>query len=144
MADRVGAALDQHHRRSHWRGDDDLVFAHPRTGDVYDPSKLRKRFKSALRRAGVREVRFHDLRHTYGTRLASVGTPLRAIQEWMGHSDSRTTQRYADYSPDPSRGAEWAARAFAHPEPPEIASPSGRSAPRLVEHAPPMPEAPRG
>ena len=63
----------------------------------------------------MREVRFHDLRNTYGTRLAAVGTPLRAIQEWMGHSDSRTTQRYADYSPDPSGGAEWAARAFAQP-----------------------------
>jgi integrase len=74
-------------------------------------------WRSALRRAGVREVRVHDLRHTYGARLAAVGTPLRMIQEWMGHSDSRTTQRYANYSPDPSGGAEWAARAFAQPEP---------------------------
>jgi integrase len=58
-------------------------------------------------------VRFHDLRHTFGTRMAAAGAPLRAIQEWMGHSDQRTTLIYADYAPDLTQGAMWAARAFA-------------------------------
>jgi integrase len=53
----------------------------------------------ALRTAGVREVRFEDLRHTFGTRLAAKGVPLRDIQEWMGHEDIRTTQIYAAYEP---------------------------------------------
>ncbi len=58
-----------------------------------------KRFKRTLRRAGVRELRFHDLRHTFGTRCAAAGVPLRTIQEWMGHRDFKTTLIYADYAP---------------------------------------------
>jgi integrase len=40
-----------------------------------------------------------DLRHTFGTRMAAAGIPIRAVQEWMGHRDISTTQRYADYAP---------------------------------------------
>jgi hypothetical protein len=44
--------------------------------------------------------------------MAAAGAPLRAIQEWMGHSDYRTTSIYADYAPDPTQGAIYAAKAF--------------------------------
>ena len=44
--------------------------------------------------------------------MAAAGAPLRAIQEWMGHSDYRTTSIYADYAPDPTQGAMYAAKAF--------------------------------
>ena len=44
-------------------------------------------------------ITFHDLRHTFGTRLAANGEPLRAIQEFLGHADSKTTQIYAHYAP---------------------------------------------
>jgi hypothetical protein len=37
--------------------------------------------------------------------MATAGAPWRAIQEWMGHADYRTTSIYADYAPDSSRGA---------------------------------------
>jgi integrase len=113
LADALGGELERHFQQSRFTGDDDLVFTHPLLGTVLDPSKLQKRFKRAVRRAGLRPVRFHDLRHTFGTRMAAAGAPLRAIQEWMGHRDSRTTSLYADYAPDPSNGAGWAARAFA-------------------------------
>ncbi len=73
---------------------------------------MRKRFKAALRRVGLRPVRFHDLRHSYGTAMAAAGAPLRALQEWMGHRDYKTTSIYADYSPDASQGARWAEEAF--------------------------------
>jgi integrase len=56
-------------------------------------------FKAAAARAGLRPVRFHDLRHTFGTRMAAAGVPLRTIQEWMGHRDFKTTLIYADYQP---------------------------------------------
>jgi hypothetical protein len=55
---------------------------------------------------------FHDLRHTFGTRMAAVGVPLRFIQEWMGHSNAQTTEIYADYAPDPTQGAKCAEAAF--------------------------------
>ncbi len=75
------------------------MFCHPETGRPYDASRLRKRFKAAVERAGVREVRFHDLRHTFGTAMAAAGAPLRSLMEWMGHADLSTTLLYADYSP---------------------------------------------
>jgi integrase len=115
MADRVAAELEHHFKRSAFQADDDLVFCHPIGGGVYDPSKLRKRFGAACERAGVRRARFHDLRHTFGTQMAAAGAPLRAVQEWMGHADYRTTCIYADYAPDPSRGALYAAKAFGRP-----------------------------
>jgi integrase len=112
MADRVASELERHFQRSRYQGDEDLVFCHPDTGRPYDASKSRKRFKEALRAAGLRPIRFHDLRHTFGTGMAAAGAPLRAIQEWMGHRDHQTTQVYADYSPDPSQGGAWAQAAF--------------------------------
>ena len=112
MATRVVKELEQHFCRTEFPHDDDLVLCHPATGAPYDASRMRKRFYAALNRAGVRRVRFHDLRHTFGTRMAAAGAPLRAIQEWMGHADYQTTLVYADYAPDPTRGTTWAHRAF--------------------------------
>jgi integrase len=112
LADRLARELDQLHRETNWPGEDDLVFAHPHTGKPIDRSKLLKRFKSALRRAGVRDVRFHDLRHTFGTRLAAQGVPMRTLQEMMGHRDFKTTLIYADYAPS-AHEAGWIEAAFA-------------------------------
>src|SRR5262249_54818859 len=90
---------DRWSQRTEYCGDGDLVFAHPQTGSPLDRSKVTKRFKAACRAAGVREVKFHDLRHTFATRLAASGQPLRTIQEFLGHADSKTTQIYAHYAP---------------------------------------------
>jgi integrase len=99
LADVLGGELDRLYTGSVFQRDNDLVFAHPHTGKPLDRSKLLKRYKAALRRGGVREVRFHDLRHTFGTRMAVAGVPMRTLQEWMGHGDSKTTEIYADYQP---------------------------------------------
>jgi integrase len=112
LADRLAGELELLHRETVHARDDDLVFAHPHTGKPLDRSKLLKRFKAALRRAAVREVRFHDLRHTFGTRMAAQGVPMRALQEMMGHRDFKTTLIYADYAPS-AREAEWVEAAFA-------------------------------
>jgi integrase len=85
--------------RTPFNHDDDLVFAHPQLGKPLDPSKVTRRFKAACPEADVREIRFHDLRHTFATSLAASGTPLRAIQEFLGHADLKTTQIYAHYAP---------------------------------------------
>jgi integrase len=99
MADRPARELDRYSRRTAYRDDGDLVFAHPHTGSPLDRSKVTKRFKAACKDAGVPPVRFHDLRHTFATRLAASGQPLRTIQEFLGHADSKTTQIYAHYAP---------------------------------------------
>jgi integrase len=99
MADRLARELDGWSKRTEFGAEDDLVFAHPQTGNALDRSKVTKRFKEACVEAKVRPIRFHDLRHTFATRLAGAGQPLRSIQEFMGHADSKTTQIYAHYAP---------------------------------------------
>lgn len=99
MAPQVAVALRRHLDRSQYRDREHLVFGHPRTGKVLSYSAIDRRFKKALRAAKVREVRFEDLRHTFGTRLAANGVAPRDLQEWMGHEDIRTTQIYAAYEP---------------------------------------------
>jgi integrase len=99
LADRLGGELDRHHRRTVYSADQDLVFANSHTGAPLDGAPLLRAFQRALAAAGVRRVRFHDLRHTFGTRMAAAGAPMRALQEWMGHRDLRTTLIYADYMP---------------------------------------------
>jgi integrase len=99
MADRVGQELELLFQASAYQTEDDLVFAHPHTGHPLDRGQVSKRFKRTLKRAGVREVRFHDLRHTFGTRCAAAGVPLRTLQAWMGHADIKTTMVYTHYAP---------------------------------------------
>jgi len=115
--------LDRWSKRTAYRADDDLVFAHPQTGHALDRSKVSKRFKKACKEAGVRPVRFHDLRHTFATRLAAKGTPMRTIQEFLGHADSKTTQIYSHYAPS-EHEVKLVDAAFA----PEPAEEPGRSA----------------
>lgn len=112
MADRVARELELHFQRSRFQRDSDLVFADPHSGNVQDHSYLVRRFKKALKASGVRQVRFHDLRHTFGTRMAAAGVPMRTLQEWLGHSDHTTTLIYADYAPS-AHEAALVDRAFA-------------------------------
>ncbi len=129
LTDRLGGELQRLFDATSFNDDRALVFAHPASrvpGTPLDGSRVLKRFKQALVRAGVREVRFHDLRHTFGTRVAAAGVPMRTLQEWMGHRDFATTLVYADYEPSEHEVA-WAEQAFAAPviEPglPEAVSP---------------------
>jgi integrase len=97
MAPDVASALASLGQRADWVGDDDLVF--PGEGGGYlDGSALRRRYGSALARAGLRPLRFHDLRHTFGTRMIAKAD-IRRVQEWMGHADIQTTMRYLHYAP---------------------------------------------
>ncbi len=100
MATRLAGELDRWSQRTAYRGEDELVFAHPLTGNSLDRSKVTRRFKAACVEAGVRPVRFHDLRHTFGTRLVAAGTSLRSVQEWLGHADAKTTQIFTHYAPN--------------------------------------------
>ena len=122
LLNRVAGELDSHFKRSAYQGDDDLVFAHPEKGTVLCHSALTARFKKALRAAAVRVIRFHDLRHTFGTLIAAGGeVALRTLQEWMGHSDLKTTQIYTDYAPQKNE-MECANESFAEVDIPMIAA----------------------
>jgi integrase len=99
LAERVATELEALRARSPYAADKHLVFCHPETGNPLDRAKLTRRFKKAIRSAGVREITFHELRHTFGTRMAGAGVPLRTLQHWMGHADAKTTQVYAHYQP---------------------------------------------
>jgi integrase len=99
MSDRLQVELKKWRLRTVFADDDDLVFAHPELGTPLDRTKVTRRFQAACVRAGVRKVRFHDLRHTFATTLAAAGVPLRTLQEYLGHADIKTTQIYAHYAP---------------------------------------------
>lgn len=57
------------------------------------------RFKRAAKKAGIPNVHFHSLRHTFGSWAVMNGNELSAVQRWMGHKTPRMTARYAHLSP---------------------------------------------
>ncbi|MHA2217642.1 MAG: tyrosine-type recombinase/integrase [Candidatus Hodarchaeales archaeon] len=68
------------------------VFLNPKTGKPY--KKLQTSFNGARRRAGIENFRFHDLRHTFASRLVERGVDLIRIKELLGHSSVKVTERY--------------------------------------------------
>ena len=97
MAPDVASALARLGEREEFTGDDDFVFA-GEVGLPLDGDGLSSRYRDALARAGLRPLRFHDLRHTFGTRMIGKAD-IRRVQEWMGHADIQTTMKYLHYAP---------------------------------------------
>ncbi|MCK4576293.1 site-specific integrase [candidate division WOR-3 bacterium] len=56
---------------------------------------IKTAFKTAVRKAELKDLKFHDLRHTYGTWLRASGADLLTIKELMGHRSLKSTERYA-------------------------------------------------
>ena len=84
-------------------GDVEFVFTNPDTGTRY--TDIRKSFSAACREAGITNFTFHDLRHTFGTRLADAGVDVVKIKELMGHASIVTTMRYIHATDQGKRGA---------------------------------------
>ena len=55
---------------------------------------------TALKKAKIENFRFHDLRHTFWSRLGMAGVDIRTIQELMGHEDITMTMRYSHPTPE--------------------------------------------
>jgi len=89
---------------SRWR-DSGFVFS-TRIGTPLEPSNVTKAFKALLGRAGVPQIRFHDLRHTAATFLLAQGVDVRTIMETLGHSQiSLTLNTYSHVLPSLQRDA---------------------------------------
>src|SRR3954466_13231514 len=95
MVPEVAKALARLSERERFTGDDELVFP-GEVGGFQDATALRQRYRAALKGAELRELRFHDLRHTFGT-LAVRRAEIPAVQAWMGHADIHTTMRYVHH-----------------------------------------------
>jgi integrase len=98
LPDQAAVALKRLSRRGEFTGPDDYVFC-SRLGRRLDPSALRRRYERARTAAGLEPLRFHDLRHTYGSLLVAGGIDLVSVKAAMGHSRITTTERYLHARP---------------------------------------------
>ena len=70
-------------------------------GDLIKPHYVTESFPKLLKAKGMRQIRYHDLRHSCASLLLANGVPMKQIQEWLGHSDFSTTANiytHLDYS----------------------------------------------
>lgn len=110
MGDPAAQVLERVSKRDEKTGPRDLVFIGKRSEHV-NGSALYRRYVKA--RDAVREqdgdcpaLVFHDLRHTFGSLLASAGVPIVSIQSYMGHADIATTSIYLHFIPRAAAAAE--------------------------------------
>lgn len=117
MIDELAAVLDKLSQRDRHVDRDDFVFV-GEGAEALDGSALRRRYAAAQKRAGLRPLRYHDLRHSFGTTASNAALSGHELQAWMGHADYRTTARHLHYR---SRGdeARRLAAAFS-PAPPPV------------------------
>ena len=70
-------------------------------GDLIKPHYVTESFPKLLKAKGMRQIRYHDLRHSCASLLLANGVPMKQIQEWLGHNDFSTTANiyaHLDYS----------------------------------------------
>ncbi len=84
------------------------VFTSSRSGGRLD--NIKKAFEALLDRAKIKDFRFHDMRHTFASRLVMAGVDINTVRELMTHTDIKMTLVYAHLSPD--HKADALARAF--------------------------------
>lgn len=74
----------------------------PKTGDRnfrHDARYLHRAFERAIKAAGLTPFRFHDLRHTFASRLSALGCNDRTIMDLSGWSSPRMLKRYVTHAP---------------------------------------------
>lgn len=71
-----------------------------RIGKVFDTTNFEKRWRAAVKAAGLDDLRFHDLRHTFASWARQNGADIADVKDALGHSDISMTMRYAHIKPD--------------------------------------------
>lgn len=97
--DELAAVFGEIRRKQHLKCDHVFTYQGKPLGN------LKKSFKSALRRAGIQDFRFHDLRHTFASQIIMRGGTLKDVQEILGHKTMTMTLRYAHLSQEHKRNA---------------------------------------
>jgi integrase len=95
LNDAAVAALRVVHDRGDGRG---RVFQSEKTGEPLENGRYW--FDDAVIEAGIKNFRWHDLRHTFASRLRMKGTPLEDIADLLGHKSLAMARRYAHLSPN--------------------------------------------
>jgi len=72
---------------------------------VFGNADFRKAFIAVLKKAKVQNFRFHDLRHTFASKLVTAGVPLNTVRELLGHGSIEMTLIYAHLAPESLRDA---------------------------------------
>jgi site-specific recombinase XerD len=77
-------------------GSNDCVFLYkdPATGKLRPVKTVRRAFIMACKRARISNLRFHDLRHTFGSRLIEKGADPVSVKNLLGHANLKTTEIY--------------------------------------------------
>lgn len=97
MASQLAAELDGLSRRAEFTGAHDLVFCDA-VGNFISGSGMYHRFVDATKAAGLRRLRFHDLRHTAATTFVQI-LPINEVKEILGHASITTTMVYLHQIP---------------------------------------------
>jgi site-specific recombinase XerD len=72
-------------------------------GSKISAGNLNRAFKKSLKKAGIKDFRFHDLRHTFATRLVQSGVDIYRLQKLLGHKTLRMVCRYAHHNSESLR-----------------------------------------
>jgi integrase len=75
-----------------------LVFPSPRTGKRFD--NINSAWDNLMKESHLSDFRFHDLRHSFASKLVMRGVDLYTVKELMGHANIEVTQRYAHFAPE--------------------------------------------
>ena len=72
----------------------EYVFVNPRTGTGWSNTKFGAEWRKIREKAGLPNLKFHDLRHTVATRLLKENIPVPVVRDLLAHSDIKTTMIY--------------------------------------------------
>lgn len=126
LSDQAASAFDRLSRRANFTTPADLVFCSSH-GRQIDGSALRRRFKRARDAEELRPLRWHDLRHTFGSLLVAGGVDLVSVKDALGHAHLTTTSRYLHARPAHERAAAFTAAFGSTSTPDAVSSPENTS-----------------